>query len=115
MIMRIWSARAGETGAEAYRNYFEQTLLPELNGLPGFRGGYLAGSSISPVENRPQPEASGTLVELTTYTLWESWDALERFSHGDPTVSVVEPEARAFLTEIDPTVLHRTVLVDGRA
>jgi heme-degrading monooxygenase HmoA len=102
VIVRTWSARATQPGADAYRAYFEQTLLPELHRLPGFSGALLLSR-----------DEEG-LVELTTHTLWESLEAIRAFAGVDFTTAVVEPEARAVLHESDATVVHRTVLVDDR-
>jgi heme-degrading monooxygenase HmoA len=102
VIVRSWSARATDTGADAYRAYFEGTLLPELHKMPGFSGGLLLSRD------------EDGLVELTTHTFWESLEAIRAFAGDDVTTAVVEPEALALLNESDATVLHRTVLVDSR-
>jgi heme-degrading monooxygenase HmoA len=102
MIVRTWSARAKRAGGYAYRDYFEQTLLPELRGVAGFAGGYLLLAE------------QETGVELTTHTFWESIEAIKAFAGEDINAAVVEPEARAVLLHIDATVTHRTVLVDDR-
>ena len=102
-IMRTWSARATEDGADDYHQYFERTLLPELRKLAGFEGAYLLC------------DQKDGLVELTAHTLWQSVDAIHAFAGQDITVSIVEPEARAVLLEIDPTASHRQVLLTARA
>jgi heme-degrading monooxygenase HmoA len=102
VIVRSWSARATDTGADAYRAYFEGTLLPELRKMPGFSGGLLLSRN------------DGGLVELTTHTLWESLEAIRAFAGDDLTTAVVESEALALLHESDTTVVHRTLLVDAR-
>ena len=99
MIVRTWSARANEAGAEDYRNYFEKTLLPELRGLSGFAGALLLSREVD------------GLVELTAHTMWESADAIRAFAGGDVTVAKIEPEALAMLRESDSTVTHRTALL----
>jgi len=99
MIVRTWSARATPDGAAGYHAYFEGTLLPELRGLAGFAGAYLL--------SRPD----GETVELTTHTFWESMASIHAFAGDDVTHSVVEPEARAVLLDIDETVTHRDVLL----
>lgn len=101
MIVRTWSARATEAGAADYRNYFETTLLPQLRALDGFVAAVLS--------SRPL----GELVELTAHTTWESEDAIRAFAGADVTTAKVEPEALAMLSDSDPTVVHRTVLVSG--
>lgn len=99
MIVRTWSARATQSGANEYAAYFEHTLLPELRTLPGFLGAYLLSRQYD------------GKVELTTHTLWESTDAIRAFAGGDINGAIVEPEARAVLLDIDATVSHRDVLV----
>jgi len=101
MIVRTWSARATQVGADAYHAYFEKTLLPELRGISGFSGGLLLSRDVN------------GLVELTTHTMWESMNAIEAFAGDDPTVAVVEPQALAWLHDSDPSVVHRIVLVDA--
>lgn len=101
MILRTWSARATESGAAQYCAYFDKTLLPELRTLPGFAGALLV--------TRPL----GELVEITAHTSWESMDAIRAFAGEDVTTAKVEPEALAVLTDSDPAVVHRTVVVSG--
>jgi heme-degrading monooxygenase HmoA len=102
VILRTWSAWATATGADAYRAYFETTLLPELHKLTGFSGALLLSRD------------DRGFVELTTHTMWESLEAIRAFAGDDLTSAVVEPEALAVLHEADETVVHRTVLVDDR-
>jgi hypothetical protein len=99
VIVRTWTARATEAGAEDYRNYFSTTLLPELRALPGFHGALLLSRPI------------GDLVELTAHTMWESLAAIESFAGDDLTAAKVEPEAQAMLRESDTRVVHRTALL----
>ncbi len=98
-IVRTWSATATSQGADAYRRYFAGTLLHQLRDRPGFVGGYLLSR-----------ERDG-VVELTTHTVWASFDAIRAFAGDDIAASVVEPEARSALLDFDRTVTHRTVLV----
>jgi heme-degrading monooxygenase HmoA len=99
MIARVWRARATEEGAEAYRRHFIETVVPALRSIDGHRGAYLF---------RQDGE---DLVELEVVTLWESMDAVRRFS-PDVDTAVVEPEAQAVLMGFDPKVAHKTVVVD---
>lgn len=104
MVVRTWSATATHSGAQDYRRYFRDTLLPQLRRLEGFAGAYLLARDV---------EAAGT-VELTTHTFWESPAAVRAFAGDDVTRSVVEPEAQAVLLAFDRTATHRTVWVDAR-
>lgn len=101
MILRTWSARAAEDGAARYRDYFATTLLPELRTLPGFVGAQLV--------TRPL----GELVEITAHTTWASLDAIRNFAGDALTTAKVEPEALAMLSDSDPEVVHRSVVVSG--
>lgn len=103
VIVRTWSAYATDTGADSYRSYFQDTLLPSLREIPGFAGAYLLS------------RRDGESVELTAHTLWESLDAIRAFAGDDLTTAVVEPEALAFLQHSEPTVVHRTVLIEARS
>jgi hypothetical protein len=98
-MVRTWSARATEAGAEDYRNYFSTTLLPELRSLAGFQGALLLTRS------------AGELVELTAHTMWESLAAIEAFAGEDVTAAKIEPEALAMLREGDERVVHRTAVL----
>jgi hypothetical protein len=46
------------------------------------------------------------VVELVVLTLWESMEAVGKFAGVKPEKAVVEPEARAALTDFDETVTH---------
>lgn len=99
MIVRTWTARASKAGAEAYRAYFDKTLLPQLRQLAGFSGAYLLARD------------DNDLVELTAHTVWASLEAIRAFAGEDITTAVVEPEALAVLVQSDSTVVHRDVLL----
>jgi hypothetical protein len=106
LIVRTWRATASSAGGENYRRYFAETLLPRLRDLPGFAGGYLLGRELDDAEG---------IVELTAHTFWQSEGAIRAFAGDDISVSIVEPEARAFLLACDTTAAHRIVWVDGRS
>jgi hypothetical protein len=103
LTVRTWSATATGAGASGYSRYFAETLLPQLRKLPGFAGAYLLSRDL---------DGNGT-VELTTHTFWDSSEAIRAFARDDITVSIVEPEARAFLLDFDRTAVHRGVVVDA--
>jgi heme-degrading monooxygenase HmoA len=106
LIVRTWNATATPAGAENYRRYFAETLLPQLRTLAGFAGGYLL--------SRQLDGRDGT-VELTTHTFWQSEAAIRAFAGQDISVSVVEPEAQGFLLRFDATATHRNLRVDARS
>jgi len=103
LILRSWSARATSDGAERYVGYFHQSLLATLQRLEGHRGAM--------VFTRP----AGAEVEVTVLTLWDSLEAIRRFAGPEPTVAVVEEEARAMLLRFDGHVTHADVRLDARS
>jgi heme-degrading monooxygenase HmoA len=100
VIVRAWHATATAEGADAYREHFTRSVLPDLQRIDGYQGAYLL--------RRDQ----GRRVELQVLTLWDSPDAIGRFAGANPESAVVEPEARAVLVTYDSTVTHHTVVVD---
>ena len=74
-----------------------QRVFPSLAALPGHRGAYL-------LTRETQDE-----VELLAVTLWDSVDSVKGFAGKDPELAVVEPEARAVLSQFDEFVRHYEV------
>ncbi|HZC99948.1 MAG TPA: hypothetical protein VFA46_07075 [Actinomycetes bacterium] len=99
MIARAWHATATAEGADAYREHFTRQVLPDLEGIDGFRGAYLLRS-----------DHDGD-AELQVLTLWDSLDTVRRFAGAQVDRAVVEPPARRVLTSYDTTVNHHTVVV----
>lgn len=100
MIARIWRAAATTEGAAAYTKHFHGSVLPELQGLDGFREAYLLNSQ------------DGVTVEIQVISLWDSLDSIRAFTGDDRelTTAVVEPAAQAVLTSFDDTVRHHEVI-----
>jgi heme-degrading monooxygenase HmoA len=97
MIARVWRGQATAENAPRYKEYATQHVFPSLAALPGHRGAYLL-----------MKEMPGE-VEFLAVTLWESIDAIKRFAGDDPEVAVVEPEARAVLSDFDDFARHYQV------
>ncbi|HKW91331.1 MAG TPA: hypothetical protein VJX92_05480 [Methylomirabilota bacterium] len=93
-VVRSWSSRATPAGAEQYLTHFRNGVLPALRRLAGHRGAL--------VLRRPV----GAEVEITVLTLWASLASVHEFAGPDPTLAVVEPEARAVLTAFDERATH---------
>jgi heme-degrading monooxygenase HmoA len=98
MIARTWRGTASASGAADYHCHFAGQVLPHLQDIPGFRGGYLLRREIA------------SEVEFTTVTFWDSKEAIKAFAGADPDVAVVEPEARGVLTSFDAHVVHAEVV-----
>jgi hypothetical protein len=98
-ILRLWKGRATAAKAGDYVRHASQTVFPEVQSLPGHRGAYLLRRSV------------GDSVEFTVLTLWDSMDAVRGFAGPDPERAVVEPAARAALSDFEETVTHYEVVV----
>ena len=98
MILRMWK---GRTTPEKSRDYVEHVMgkvFPALQAIDGQRGAYLLRRSVDDE------------VEFVVLTLWESMDAVRKFAGSKPENAVVEPEARAVLTDFDKFVAHFDVI-----
>jgi heme-degrading monooxygenase HmoA len=94
MIARTWRGRATAANAPAYVRHFTDTVVPQLEALPGHRGAWLM-----------QREVDGE-VELVAFTLWESRASIEAFAGHDIGRAHVEPAARAILSSFDAFAEH---------
>jgi hypothetical protein len=97
MIVRIWRGRSISENADAYRRHATETVFPALAKFPGHAGAYLLTRLI------------GGEIEFLAVTLWTSLDAIKLFAGSDPNVAIVEPEARAVLSEFDDFVRNYEV------
>jgi heme-degrading monooxygenase HmoA len=98
MIARLWRGSAADAAkADAYVRHFTDTVSSELKELSGHRGAWLL-----------RREVDGR-TELIALTLWESRQSIEAFTGPDISKSVVEPEARAALSDFDDFATHYEV------
>ena len=98
MIARIWRGRAKAGDAEHYRRHAIERVFPALKKFSGHRGAYLLTRG---VEGE---------VEFLAVTFWESMDAIKSFAGANPDKAVIEPEARAVLSDFDDFVRHYEVV-----
>jgi heme-degrading monooxygenase HmoA len=105
MIIREWRGRALRNHADAYPKHFRESVLPELQKLPGFLGAHLCQREL---EQRVK-------VEILILTRLESMDAIRAFAGASIDKAVVEPAAVAALSDFDDTVRHYVVLEEVRA
>jgi heme-degrading monooxygenase HmoA len=101
VIVRAFHATATAAGADAYREHFTRSVLPDLQRIDGYQGAYVL-----------RREHDGH-VELQVLTLWDSLEAIRRFAGANLDHAVVEPAAQAVLASYDPTVTHHDVVVDA--
>ncbi|MPZ21127.1 MAG: antibiotic biosynthesis monooxygenase [Luteitalea sp.] len=102
MIVRLWRGRARRERADAYQAYVVTAVFPKLVAIDGYVGG------------RVLRRDTGTDVEFLVVTEWASWDAIRAFAGGRPEVAVIEPDARAMLTDVDEHVRHFAVAHESR-
>ena len=98
MILRMWKARSTAEKSDRYIQHATGRVFPALRTIEGHRGAYLLRRAVDGV------------VELVVLTLWESMEAVRKFAGVEPEKAVVEPEARAVLTDFDETVTHFEVV-----
>jgi heme-degrading monooxygenase HmoA len=103
VIARVWRgvAAPGET-ADAYFAFLTGKVLPSLAGIAGHRGAQVVQRAAE----------GGTEFVVTTY--WDSMEAVRAFAGERPERAVVEPDARAVLTDFDDAVSHFEVTYDAR-
>lgn len=101
MIIREWRGRALLSHEGTYPDHFNNKVLPQLKGMPGFIGAYLCR------------RCRDDLLEFVVLTQWESLDAIRAFAGPHYERAVVEPAAAAALTEYDPMAQHYEVLTDA--
>ena len=94
MIARMWRGSAIRERVDDYVKHLEQSVIPELQQIDGFRGIYLLRRNLSDD------------VEFVVLTLWESMEAIRKFAGENPEIAVVAPAARALFREYDAEVRH---------
>jgi heme-degrading monooxygenase HmoA len=100
MIARLWRGKASDdANAEAYARHVSGTVFPSLKELAGHRGAWLLRRDVD--DGR----------EFLAVTLWESRQSIEAFSGPDIGKAIVEPHARAVLSEFDDFADHYEVVV----
>ena len=102
MITRHWRGRTARGDADAYQEFLRSTLLPQLDGIPGYHG--------ADVLRRD----AGADVEFVLLTRFESLDDVRAFAGEDHERAVILPEAEALLKEAEPTAAHYDTVVQAR-
>jgi heme-degrading monooxygenase HmoA len=100
MIARHWRGWTTARNAAAYETLLQETVLPGLSTIPGYRGGYVLRRAVADDE-----------VEFVVVNLFESLDAVKRFAGPDFAVAVFEPEARRLLSRVEPLAAHYEVRI----
>jgi heme-degrading monooxygenase HmoA len=100
VIARVWRGCTTAENARAYGRHFTGRVRPELACIPGHRGALLLRREL----------AGAAKFEFLVVTTWDSMDAVKAFAGPDPERAVVEPAARAVLSEFDESVRHYEVV-----
>ena len=99
MIARTWRGRTKAGDRDRYVEYLERTGCPDLRGTPGNLGVFVLRRT------------EGDVAEFLLVSLWESFEAIERFAGPDPEVARYYPDDARYLLELEPRVTHFEVVV----
>jgi hypothetical protein len=97
MIARLWRGWTSMENADAYERLLRERVLPDLQQIDGYRGGYI-------LRNDGNNE-----VEFVVMNLFDSLEAVRAFAGPDYTVPVFEPEARQLLSKVESLARHYEV------
>ena len=100
MIARHWTGWTRSTDADAYERLLRETVLPALQQIDGYQGGYVLRRA-----------ADGDEVQFVVVNLFASFDAVRAFAGPDYETAVFEPEARRLLSRAEPKALHYDVRI----
>jgi heme-degrading monooxygenase HmoA len=96
----MWRGSAIRERADDYVKHLQQSVVPELHQIDGFKGIYLLRRN------------SSDGVEFVVLTLWESMDAIRKFAGENPEVAVVAPAAQMLFREYDAEVKHYDIVLN---
>jgi heme-degrading monooxygenase HmoA len=103
MIARHWRGWTKPEDAEAYEQLLRRVVLPGLEAIAGYRGGYILRSD-GPAES-----------EFVVINFFDSLDAVRRFAGEDYSTPVFEPEARRLLSRMENVSAHYHVRANTAA
>jgi heme-degrading monooxygenase HmoA len=96
----MWRGSAIRERADDYVKHLQQSVVPELCQIDGFKGVYLLRRNLS------------NDVEFVVLTFWESMEAIRKFAGENPELAVVAPAAQKLFREYDPMVKHFEVVLN---
>lgn len=103
LIARMWRGTVRAEHREAYVRYVQDTGVAEYVETPGNRAAYVLTRDLD----------DGT-VEVSAFSLWDSWEAIAAFAGDDVDAMVLYPQDRAYLVG-EPTLVHYDVHEAGPA
>ena len=99
LIARVWVGITRETQAGDYLAYLKRTRVKAYREAEGNRGTFVLR------------RVCGGRGEFVLLSLWESWEAIRKFSRGEIEKQVPYPTDKDFLLEFDSKVTLYEVLV----
>jgi hypothetical protein len=93
----LWKGWTTPEHADAYENLLREMVLPGLQQIAGYRGGYILRQD------------GDEEVEFAVLNLFDLLDAVRTFAGPDFAVPVFEPEARQLLSKVEPIARHYEV------
>jgi len=102
MIARVWHGRTLDSLGDEYFDYIKKTGVKGCRSTEGNRGVYV----LRRLENGK--------AEFQMITLWESFEAIQKFSGPDMEKAVYFPDDKEYLLELEPQVTHFEVLLELR-
>jgi heme-degrading monooxygenase HmoA len=102
MIARIWRGCTRESDKDTYFEFLKKTGLKDYAATPGNRGVW----TLRRVRDGK--------AEFTLISLWDSYEAIQRFAGEEYQKAHYYPEDKDFLLEFEPLVAHYEVLSSPR-
>ena len=99
MVARVWVGITREAQAGDYLAYLNRTRVKEQRAQEGNRGVFVL------------QRVRGGRAEFVLLSLWESWEAIRKFSGSDLEKEVFYRADKDFLLEFDSKVTLYEVLV----
>ncbi|HEX4601998.1 MAG TPA: hypothetical protein VH116_11445 [Gemmatimonadales bacterium] len=97
-IARVWHGVVPAAQGDAYGAYLQTTGVVDCRATAGNRGVQVLRRTV------------GDTTHFLFISLWDSIEAIRRFAGEDVERARYYPEDRAYLVELEPTVLHYDVL-----
>jgi heme-degrading monooxygenase HmoA len=100
MIVRTWKGWTPWKNADAYVSFLEGKVFKDIRKIDGYRGAYVFRSTDSEKDE----------VEFFVITFWDSIETIKKFAGDDPSLAVVENEAKRLLSRFEKHVKHYDVV-----
>ncbi len=101
VLMRVWHGAVPRERADEYEDFLIERAAPDYRGAGGLSNMYFARRD------------EGDVAHFLLVTLWDSMEAMERFSGGDPERARYYPEDDEFLLEREEFVSIYEVFYEG--